>query len=262
MSIPRYELMNGIHISPAARRRHAAFEATYNHLRLQEERVFSVEELRRLPETDSSYPHHEEWNIRKDTISRFINYLQGKTHWHTALDVGCGNGFFAARIAGLGKKVSGVDISLFELEQAVNAFGHDNPCWYYLDLSTEHPPEKEYDLITFNASAQYFPDLKGTLNRMLQWLSPKGEIHILESPFYRSTEEAEQARQRSHVHFQSLGSSGMANFYHFHLWDELEGFSVSVKGKEAGFLTRLAGGRRSPFPWIVISKSTGQEDSR
>src|SRR4051812_43310855 len=90
---PSYETWNGVHISVEARKRFADFEATYTHLRSQEAPVFEAGEIRRLPLTRADHPHHAEWEMRKHTVTAFLDYLKKKGRELSILDIGCGNGF-------------------------------------------------------------------------------------------------------------------------------------------------------------------------
>ncbi len=249
-----FESWNGINISTETRKRFADFEAQYSHLREQEGRILSPDEIRRLPVTDSDQPFHREWEMRRNTIANFLTYLQKKKGPLSVLDLGCGNGFFSALIAKQGHEVAGVDVCLFELEQASKIFGSQNPTWYYADFLSDKLHERSFDLITFNASFQYFSKPAQVIAHALTMLGPNGEIHILESPFYENEDDAEAARQKSLKHFQEMGSPGMIGFYHFNTWSVLQGFEYEVQSKNK-LLSKLIGKAVSPFPWIVIAKT-------
>lgn len=250
-----FENLNGILISPVARKTFAAFESRYNHLRGQEGRNFTAEELKALPVTASVHRFHREWEMRRNTTEKFLKYLGEKKGSHHILDVGCGIGFFSNLMARQGHKVSAVDVSLYELEQAARAFGTRNPVWYYADVQHDKIPGEAYDLITIQASLQYFEKPAELFTHLLKLLKPGGEIHVLESPLYNDEMGAEAARKRSFLHFQSMGAADMTPFYHFHTWDIFKPFTHQVKEKGSGRLFRLLKKNASPFPWIIIKKT-------
>lgn len=250
-----YEKWNGIHISSETRKHFADFEAQYAHLRAQEHRVFSTEEIKRLPDTGIDHPHYQEWEMRKHTVSAFMEYLKTKGKGFQVLDLGCGNGFFSHLIANEDNRVIGVDISLFELEQAVNAFGFHNPSWYYADIMRDRLPVPAFDIIVLSAVLAYFPDPRTILHQCMGLLKPGGEIHILESPVYENEKAVAKARENSARHFQSKGAPGMMLFYHFHTWEVLNDFHYSVNSRFTAFVNKVLGLKRSPFPWITIKKS-------
>jgi 2-polyprenyl-3-methyl-5-hydroxy-6-metoxy-1,4-benzoquinol methylase len=249
-----YEEWNGIHISPETRKHFAEFEAQYAHLRAQEQRVFTPEEIRQLPVTREDHPHHEEWEMRRHTISAFLDYLKNKGTGMQILDIGCGNGFFSHLMTEAGNRVIGVDVSLFELEQAAHCFGSSNPSWYYADVMRDQLPVALFDAITLCASLTYFPDAASLLNRCNELLKPGGEIHILETPIYRDEKAAAKARENSARHFQSKEAAGMMMFYHFHTWDVFKGLDYSINSRMTSFFNKMLRLRRSPFSWIIVKK--------
>ena len=54
------------------------FAEKYTLLREKEQRIYSDEEVTRLPVIDSPHPHFKEWLIRKKSSDTLLKYLQKK----------------------------------------------------------------------------------------------------------------------------------------------------------------------------------------
>ncbi|MEZ7901661.1 MAG: methyltransferase domain-containing protein [Flavobacteriales bacterium] len=231
------------------------FERLYLETRNSESRVLIDEEVKLLPLTDFNYKLHAEWNLRKQTSDRFLYYLNKKT-FKTILDIGCGNGWFTNLLAqsNLDSKVIGIDINKVELEQASIIFNSDNLQFLYFDIFDDLSLfDSKFDLITLNASAQYFPDFENLQGRIKQFLTPKGEIHILDSPFYKKQEIA-QAKERTKQYYKSLGSEELSDFYHHHSYSELNDFEIFYRPLK-GLKRRILNKKESPFYWFKFSNS-------
>ena len=110
----------------------------------------------------------------------------------------------------------------------------------------------KFDTIVLAASAQYFPSLKEMLNIFLKRLNKKGELHILDTPFYQ-TSEMGKAIQRTKNYFVAIGFPEMAEYYFHHLRNELNSFSFKELYSPGGLKNKLTG-NRNPFPWFCIKK--------
>lgn len=231
------------------------FEETYIEVRKKEKRVYSDLEVAQLPEITSSHPHYNEWQLRKISCIRFIKYLDLYSSKINILDIGCGNGWFAAAMAQKeNSDVYGLDINQTELEQAARLFSSDNLSFIYGDLFDNILPDKNFALITLNASVQYFKDVNTLLNKLIHLLTDGGEIHILDSPFYK-THEIEAARKRTAMYYESIGHLNMSSFYFHHSINDLNKYKFSVMFSPQTFLSKFRKvfkGKESPFPWIKI----------
>src|SRR3989338_3570385 len=141
---------------PLVHREHVklSFEAEYRLLRTKEQRVHDDAFVRQLPLVPKTHPHAREWNMRRKTQERFCAFLATKNK-PSVVDIGCGNGWFTARMAPFTSEIIGVDVGTEELEQAARCFGNELikfVCCNDLELL----PEAQFDCITFNASIQYF----------------------------------------------------------------------------------------------------------
>jgi SAM-dependent methyltransferase len=235
----------------------STFEEMYLAVRKKEGRLYDAEQVRRLPHVPKSDALYRQWIARKAGADRFVAYLREKGKTGQLLEVGCGNGWFSnylvQRLNGL--KVTAQDINAHELGLGKQAFPHARITWTTEDLFSLQAP---YNLVVFNSSVQYFPDLKKLIQKAGSLLLPGGEIHILDSPFYRSEEERKAARGRTVEYYERLGYPGLAGFYTPHLYAELEGLKYEIlyaPPASRNLLQKIMGIRPNPFPWICIRKS-------
>lgn len=246
----------------------------YLDVRGREGRLLDDETVRRLPRVPAGHPQAGEWRVRAWSLARLRSYLATHQELQLILDVGCGNGWMAARLAersvpvsqpprqmgseklGPGRLVYGLDVNEQELEQGARVF-HENPRLIFLfgDITGDALAAARVDLVLLAGSVQYFPDLATLVPRLLRLLRPGGELHIMDSPFY-SRREAGRAAVRSAEYYRRLGCPEMANHYHHHRFDQLERFGPVLLHDPSRLTSRLR--RRilrngeSPFPWIRI----------
>lgn len=231
------------------------FESSYLKLREKENRVLSDAEVGLLPNLASNLPHSKEWRLRQDSKNRVTNYLSQKK-FQSALDIGCGNGWFTNILANCVDNVVGLDVNMLELEQASRVFSKPNLHFCYADLFDAELPKSGFDLITLNASVQYFSHLTRLVDRLLELLSDSGEIHFIDSPFY-SNNEVPKAEDRSKEYYQAMDAPEMAKFYHHHTWGALKTYPYVLLFNPTTLSNKLKkkmGVPLSPFPWIVIRK--------
>jgi len=256
-------------------------ERLYLEVRRREGRILSDEEVRRLPFVPESHPLATEWRWRRRSFARFFSYCQqwavqsGKTPPLRLLDLGCGNGWLANRLAeNPDWDVWALDVNEEELEQGARLFGRDNLRFGYADLvprngipgswpgisfrDTGRWPgipfrgTGTFDLIVLAASVQYFPDLRELVAALRARLNPGGEIHLIDSPFYASETERDAARRRTADYYAKTGVPAMAAYYHHHLWTdvlELGGQNLN-KSLKIRFLQKIKW--LAPFPWVRL----------
>lgn len=231
----------------------AGFEELYTDVRHKEGRVYSDEEVLHLPNTAKDHPHYQEWQIRKESCNRLKHYFEKKLTPLKILEVGCGNGWLAQQLAEIpGSKVTGADVNFTELQQAVRVFNHiPNLQFIHGGINAIEIEEAKYDFIVFAASIQYFASLETLIRYALQKLRPKGEIHILDSPFYKPG-EISAAKERSARYYRDLGFPEMTEHYFHHSTDELNFFRFKTL-YQPSLINRLSN-NKNPFPWIYIRK--------
>ena len=228
------------------------FEKLYIASRKNENRVYTDEQLRILPSIEPSHVHYTEWQVRKRSALRVLNYLKKKDKSFTALDMGCGNGWLSHLLADQTNSfIAAIDINTAELNQAKSVFGKKANLRFMEGSINNIDCKQKFDIIIFAASIQYFPSFDDTIIKALSLLSEEGEIHILDSPFYKAA-EIENARQRTRLYYESAGYPEMAAYYFHHSIDSLRGFAHELLF-EPGSLKNKLTGNKDPFPWICIT---------
>ncbi len=233
------------------------FEKVYLFSRGKENWLIDNVTLITLPDVLKANPNYKLWKMRKDSLLRFDRYIKSKNQSIKVLDVGCGNGWFTNFLS-LNKNcelVCGIDINLTELKQAASVFNNPKLFWAYADIFRSDIPAEYFDIITLNASFQYFENPNKTIEQLFQFLKPKGEIHILDTPFY-AKEEVNAARKRSTDYFVAQQNEDMMQFYHHHTFTSLG--HCQILYKPSRIVNRIAsffGCYKSPFAWLLIKQS-------
>jgi SAM-dependent methyltransferase len=228
------------------------FEKLYLQLRQKEGRVYSDEEVANLPGIRAPHPHSKEWELRRQSSQKLIDYLNKRKKESDILEIGCGNGWLAAKLSALkGSMVTAIDINSSELAQARRVFKHI-PNLQFSYGSIHELVKMEFDVIVLAASIQYFATLEEVLMPALKCLGQHGEIHIIDSHFY-SGEELVPARQRTGNYFESAGFPEMAKLYFHHSLAGLDQFNYSIMYDPHSLYNRFLR-KRNPFYWIRIRK--------
>ncbi|HNP31655.1 MAG TPA: methyltransferase domain-containing protein [Flavobacterium sp.] len=226
-----------------------AFSDLYITVRKKENRFYSEEEIKNLPNIQKEDPNYAEWQLRKKSSNRFISYLKGKNKPLKIMEIGCGNGWFSHLMSTIEKtQVTGLDVTVPELEQAARIFEKENLNFVYADIFEETQlNEKRFDIIVFNSSIQYFKDLLELFKIVKELLSENGEIHIIDSPFYEGS-EIEEAKKRTQNYYLNLGFPEMSKNYFHHRIDSLGKHKIMYN--PFSFLNHFR--KDSPFYWVLI----------
>ena len=232
----------------------ADFEELYIGIRGKENRLYSDEEVLLLPDIDRNHPHYTEWELRKESYRRLKRHLEKKAKALRILEPGCGNGWLSHRLAEMPlNKVTGLEINQTEWLQAKRVFNHiSNLEFIHGDMNDPGLENEKFDIVLFASCIQYFSSLKDIIHRGLQILTQNGEIHILDSHFYKS-EELLAAKERTAGYFIRLGFPEMTEHYFHHRWDELSSFRYRLLYKP-DFVQKHFFHHQNPFPWICIKK--------
>jgi ubiquinone/menaquinone biosynthesis C-methylase UbiE len=226
------------------------FENLYLHLREQEQRVYSDEQLRLLPNINPKHLHHKEWKIRKYAANQLIAYLSKKNKHLNILEIGCGNGWLTAKMAQIyAANVAGIDINSIEIAQAKRVFKKNNLQFYLADFESGYFGDTKFDVIVFAASIQYFKSLQKILVTAQQSLNKNGEIHILATNFY-TLDTIANAKERTASYFETLGCTAMKDHYFHHLWESLNAFSYKILYNPRHIFNKIL--NSSPFYWICV----------
>nr|WP_294945215.1 class I SAM-dependent methyltransferase [uncultured Mucilaginibacter sp.] len=229
------------------------FELLYLAVRGLEGRIYTDEELMRLPEISPAHLHVKEWQIRKRSSEKLVNYLAKKKKPLNILEVGCGNGWLAAKLAQIkDANVFAIDVNRVEINQAKRVFKSKNLQFFGGSHDSSGFVGVKFDVIVFAASIQYFAPLADTLDQMLGYLAARGEIHILDSNFYTPL-TVDNAVLRTQEYYSSMRYPEMAALYFHHRLDELAGFDHQILSNPHSLKNRLLKG--SPFYWIQINNT-------
>lgn len=229
------------------------FSDLYLAVRTAENRLLSDQQVLRLPDTDPAGPNASQWSFRKKSAIRFAKYVAQKHKPLKILDIGCGNGWFSNKLGQIdGVEVLGIDINITELKQAARLFGKNNLRFAYADIFSDIADEK-FDIAVFNSCFQYFENVRQTLDAAQKWLKSMGEIHLIDSPFYRP-DQIENAKARTTRYYQNLGFPEMASHYFHHSWSELPNLKTHYKPSLFAKLLKTD----SPFCWISIDAETAK----
>lgn len=233
------------------------FEQIYLALRNKENRLYSDEKVKLLPAVAADEELKNEWSMRGVSVNKLIAYLKRRNTAGSILEVGCGNGWLANKLAGdLSTDVLAMDVNEAELLQGARVFSSERLTFVYGDVFTIKLQPGRFDSIILASSIQYFQNIQSLINHLLRLVSPTGEIHIIDSPIYSSRQAATAAKKRSAEHFTGLGYRGMEQHYFHHTWEEIGIFNHKVLENPRAIMPML---RRKlfkkshpVFPWIVI----------
>lgn len=236
-------------------------ENTYLNVRRREGRVLEDGALRLLPDVSLPNIYAKEWRWRKQSFLRFKNYLlEQKKGASRILDLGCGNGWMSNRLAeNLHWDVVGVDVNQFELDQGARLFARENLQFYYAHLPGLSPEALgslgRFDVIVLAASVQYFSNLGELVSKLKFMLHQDGEIHMIDSNFYKDDSAVLAAKQRTVDYYTNIGVPEMAAYYHHHLLPAAK--RLGAENLNAGLWAKLQQklGHIAPFPWLRLRHS-------
>lgn len=252
MNLPDSSILTNIQVQGHTRLGEMLFEKQYIQVRSLEGRLYTDEELIRLPEIGAAHPHFREWQTKKRASGRLLRYLSARKMAMDILEVGCGNGWLTHQLAEMpDTRVTGIDINFTELQQAARVFSNDpNLRFIHGDIRSGILEDRKFDIILFADSLQYFPAAKKILHLCLSHLKRGGEIHLLDTPFYRSEDVNLEAR-RTLAYYTSFGYPEMADYYFHHAFTDLRPFHYTFLYNPKNFRNRFFRSR-APFPWIRI----------
>lgn len=252
MSLPDSAILDNLYVKGG--RGNHDFEKAYILARRQEQRLYTDEEVRRLPHIGDTHVHASEWRQRGKSAAKLVRYLSAKKRPLRILEIGCGNGWLSFQLAGIRQSyVVAQDINFTEIQQAARVFnGRKRIRFMYGDAFTNIHDDQLFDVIVFAASIQYFSSLFRIIAFALDHLREAGEIHIIDTNFYAPSALA-AARMRSKEHFRNIGCPDMAAYYFHHTRRDLDVFRFDLLHDPKSLTNRLMAGSVS-FPWIRIRK--------
>jgi ubiquinone/menaquinone biosynthesis C-methylase UbiE len=228
-----------------------ALEEMYIAIREKEGRIYTDKQVAQLPHIDVGHRFYKEWKIRQRSSERLVTYLEEMHRPLNILEIGCGNGWLTAKLAGITHaKVTGLDPNRIEIEQARRVFKKANLQFIHKGFSrAAFDGKAKFDVIIFAASLQYFPSLKEVLADAFALLSQDGQVHVMDTPFYQK-DEAEMSALRCRKYYEDMGFATMADHYYHHLLSKLHAFKHKILFDPRGFWNRLS--KKDVFYWIML----------
>lgn len=95
------------------------------------------------------------------------------------LDVGCGDGFLAARLTENGCRPVALDADAAVLGRARRRWAGRDIEWVHADLLTYARSREEFDVVLANAMVHHLPDTREALEAMAGLLRPGGTLGIV-----------------------------------------------------------------------------------
>jgi 2-polyprenyl-3-methyl-5-hydroxy-6-metoxy-1,4-benzoquinol methylase len=119
-----------------------------------------------------------------DNENRLLEDRLGSGRDRPALDIGCGDGSLARRLAELGYRATGIDCSpsAIALAAAQDAGPGDEPVWQCMDITTDDLralPEPAYEVITCRLVYRWIDDKAAFLDRVRRLLAPGGTFWVV-----------------------------------------------------------------------------------
>jgi len=228
-------------------------EDVYIRIRRKEGHLLTDGQVIALPEKAPDPSFMKLWKMRKESSETVIKNLRAKNKKLTILELGCGNGWFSHALSQIpDSEVLGMDLNFTELNQASRLFSNKNLNFAFGDIEKDILVSESFDIITLNASIQYFQSAPNLLNTLVPLLKIQGEIHILDSPFHKSVADQKEARERSRIYFEKMGESEMMNHFHHLLWSEIETHNPEIHFFNRSRLKKILRIPQNPMPWIII----------
>jgi SAM-dependent methyltransferase len=175
-------------------------------------RVRSAEYYLALPWTPHDDPQHAIWTVRQRSFERFRTMVRSRFHRQPAsiLDLGAGSGWLSHRMSQDGCPVVAVDIHDDDVDGLGAAQHYGNGfCRVQADFDDLPFAPRQFDVVVFNGSLHYAPNVRATLTRVRSLVAPGGIIAVIDSPMFECPDAGRSMRERSRERFRD--QYGVAN---------------------------------------------------
>ena len=186
-----YERRGGVwrFLVPTRHARLAPFAQQYRIVREREgRRSQSGEYYRGLPTVARTDPHARDWQIRQETYGHLLRHVFAWGEQPSAvLDLGAGSAWLSHRLATLGHHVVAVD-AIEDEADGLGAIRHYAAPIVAVHADFDAPPfvAGQFDVVIFNGSLHYAPDVGATLVRARRMLAPGGTLVVMDSPMFHA----------------------------------------------------------------------------
>lgn len=175
----------------------ATFLAQYRHVREQDGYCSRpAEYYRSLPQVPPGDSQAQGWRIRSATYHSLKRVVLPTPSAHqplTVLDLGAGNAWLSNRLGTLGHECVAVDW-LDDQDDGLGAARHYATAITRVQADFDWLPfvPGQFDLVVYNGSLHYSPDIESSLEHAFRMLRPGGRLAIMDSPTFRSKASAER----------------------------------------------------------------------
>ncbi len=183
------------------------FLAQYRRVRQRDGyRTDDPDYYRRLPDVDHDHPQADIWRVRRDTYRRLRRRVLARFTDRplTVLDLGSGSGWLSHRLAALGHRAVALDC----LDDDVDGLGvwRRYPRRFVCvqgDFDRLPFATGQFDLVVFNGSLHYAPDVVATVTTAGRLVAPGGALLVMDSPTFRRAADGQAMLQRVERRFRS-----------------------------------------------------------
>ena len=122
----------------------------------------------------------QEWNVNIHYDARLAACVPARAA--AVLDVGCGDGFLAARLARQVPEVVAIDIDAPVLDRARARFPDAKVTWCHGGVLTYPLEPASFDAVLSNAALHHLPDTRAALRRLGELVKPGGTLAVVGFP--------------------------------------------------------------------------------
>jgi SAM-dependent methyltransferase len=195
-----YALRQGIYrfLLPEREQALAPFLAQYRRVRQRDSYRSRVPEYyRSLPQVPPGDPQEQTWRVRAATYRNLergvLPGVAAAGRRLAVLDLGAGNGWLSHQLSMLGHTCAAVDW-LDDAGDGLGAAIHHAAAITLVQADFDRLPfaPGQFDLVIYNASLHYSPDIARSLQHGCGMLRPGGALAIMDSPTFRSRASGER----------------------------------------------------------------------
>ena len=167
-------------------------------------RADRAEYYRSLPDVEAGDPQWHIWRVRQRSFHRLLWLLRSRKSRapQAVLDLGAGSGWLSYRLTKAGCRSVAVDL-LIDDRDGLGVRGHYDVAFPCVQADFDALPfvPAQFDVVVFNGSLHYAPDVTSTLCRASRMLAARGILVVVDSPLFEqeSAGRAMRARNRERL---------------------------------------------------------------